>query len=689
MRPVLFMICLVLAVPGTAQVLINEVQCARVPGTDGEGPDGDWVELFNAGKAPVDLGGHILALGMRMVRIQPDHVIKPGEHRVFWCDGGQGPDHLAFKLSRQGGSLLLVAPDGMQVLDMFSWPAMVAGVSMGRTPDGGQAWGFMPGPTPGSRNGMALPRSLPPPVIVQQGGHMAITGAAEAEVRYTMDGSEPRRSSTLYGAPIAVAPGRVLRARAFAPDAVASGDAVFVPLLNDGAWALVVAPEDLTGPEGIANVGLGNHARSGKAWQRQAWVQHGGSAVPIGLSIAGSGSRSLPKRSYKLEVRDRFRGEELIGLPDGGHWKNVMLRADASPNAFLRNAFMEEVANRSGNRVDVQSATPVPLYLNGEFQGLYRVMPAKGNEWLRSLSAGGQLDIVEGPAAVAVRGKAKAYRHALDALRNAAPMDSLARLMDVESLVELACYDLWTGRADHEMNVRAWRPRRPDGRWRWVLYDMDMWSAPDDRTVHRMAAPVVPEAPFLAEILAHPDLQRRLLARLAALCATSLSPKHAIPMLDSLLAQHRGLMERDHGRWSEELNMPTPEEGAQLLREHISKRPDYLFKELAGQVARSLYTITVQVEPVGSGHVELEQLPLDDGQKLKVFGQVPLRFRAVAKEGMEFTGWKGSTGEPEELLLSPNGDRRLTALFRPAGLSSGQGGLHQRLEQQAPVGVAQ
>lgn len=688
MRPVFFLICLVLAFPGTAQVLINEVQCARIPGTDGEGPDGDWVELFNAGRAPVDLGGHILAMGMRMVRIQPDRVINPGEHRVFWCGRDQGPDHLAIKLSWRGGSLLLVAPDGMQVLDMFSWPTMAPGVSLGRVPDGGQAWGFMTAPTPGGSNGKALPRSLPPPVIVQQGDRLVITGAVEAELRFTTDGSEPQQNSRLYEAPIAVLPGMVLRTRAFAHDAVASGDAVFVPALNDGAWALVVAPEDLTGPEGIANVRLGNHARSGKAWQRKAWVQHGGSAMPIGLSIAGSGSRSLPKRSYKLEVRDRFGGEGLIGLPDGGYWKNVMLRADGSPNAFLRNAFMEEVAHRGGNKVDVQPAMPVPLYLNGEFQGLYRVMPAKGNEWLGSLNAGGPVDIVEGPAAVAVRGSAKAYRHALDALRKAAPIDSLARLMDLESLVELACYDLWTGRADHEMNVRAWRPRRPDGRWRWVLYDMDMWSAPDDRTVHRMAAPVVPEAPFLTEILAHPDLQRRLLARLAALCATSLSPEHAIPMLDSLLAQHRGLMERDHRRWSEELNMPLPDDGAELLRKHISRRADYLFKELADQVGRSLYTITVQVEPAGSGHVELEQLPLDDGQKLKVFGQVPLRFRAVAKEGMEFAGWKGNTGEPEELLLSPNGDRRLTALFRPAGLSS-QGGLHQRLKQQPPVGVAQ
>lgn len=668
-----------------AQVRINELQCTRAPDSDGRGIAGDWVELYNAGPRTVDLNGYRLVLNGRTQRSIPGLSIAPEGSCVLWCDrtSEPGDDHIDLRLPRSGGTLLLIAPNGSSVLDVFHWPALPPGVSIGRRTDGGQEWGFFKEPTPGRPNGgsIAASRSLQMPVITEYAGAVRITSEdRDADLRYTSDGGLPSPGSHRYDGPMHLPQGTVVRARSFAPGAVPSTEVVLTVGAPDTAWALAVPPRDLLGPRGIADTSSGNHARKGREWQRQAWSQHGKKSIPVGIAIAGSGSRSLPKRNFKLMVRDRFSGEDPMTLPDGTTWKDVMLRADGSPDAFLRNLFMEETARRSGSRVDVQPSSPVPLYLNGRYEGLYRAMPAKGKEWVRSLNGGEAAEIIEGPGARAVSGRAKHYLRMIKVLTGGQSADSLANILDMGSLVELACFDLWTGRADHDLNVRCWRPRARDGRWRWVMFDMDQWAPAEDRTVQRMCSAAAPETPFLPQLLAESGLRERLLARLSALAATTLSPDGAKLLADSLFFRYRDAMERDHARWGAELEQPAPDASYGDLLTHIAERNKNLFEQLSRYTGLQPRSVAVHIEPAGAGIVEVEDLVLPGSQReFTAFSGVPLHFRAMAIPGMEFAGWKGAEGEGQELVVAPERNLRITAMFRPVGVSR-HGGLQQGLE---------
>ncbi len=678
--PVLLLSCI--AFSAQAQVRINELKCTRTAGTGGQGPDGDWLELYNAGPRAVDLANYVLALDGRLQPLPTGMIMGPGQYHVFWCDQAPelGPDHLPFSLPRKGGSLLLVAPDRTNVLDIFNWPELPPGTSIGRKRDGAKAWGFFPEPSPGQANTGAVARLLPMPEFNVRADSLSIHSTADATPRYTLDGSVPDDGSPLYTRPLRIAPGTVVTARNFAANGVPSPCAVFTTATPDSAWALVVAPKDWTGPVGIADVPSGNHARKGKAWQRQAWLQRQGLTVPVGLSLAGSGSRSLPKRNFKLLARDRFGSDGTIAMADGSTWHEVLLRADATPHAFLRNLFMEEVARRSGGRVDVQPSFPLHLFLNGKDQGLYRVLPAKGKEWLRRLNDGQEVDIIEGPGAQAVAGNAKSYMQMLRAIAGGAPLNSLSSTLDAASLVEMACFDLWTGRADHELNVRCWRPRQAGGRWRWVMYDMDQWAPPEDRTVQRMSAAGLPETPFLPQLLADHGFRDLLLARISALMATTLSPDRSGPMVDSLYARHRAAMAMDRDLWQGLMEVPSPEEAYSSLLAQVHDRNRALLGQLAKYTGAEVRTLDVKVEPAGAGRVMLEDLPLTGtGYAVKAFTGVTLHLRAVPGPGMEFAGWKGAEGNGDRLVVAPVRNMRITALFRPVAVSR-QGGLKQRLE---------
>lgn len=664
-----------------AQMRINEVHCTRAPGSDGKGNAGDWIEVYNAGNSPTDLLGYTFAITGMIQRIETSVLVPAKGYRVLWCDNtsDEGPDHLALSLPRLGATLLLIAPDRVTVLDLFAWPALPAGVSMGRERDGERAWGYFAVPTPGYSNlrSLAATRCLAMPTIRIDGDRALITATNDATIHFTLDGTLPQSDSPLYTTPILAGTGAVLRARCFAKDAIPSPCAQYSLGIPDDAWALTISPEDLWGEHGIADRTSGNYARKGPKWQRSAGLQHGSDPdiLPVGIAISGSGSRSLAKKNFRLFARDRFGSDGPIQLPDGSAWREVMLRGDATANAFLRNSFIAEVVHRSGDRVDVQASTSMPLYINGRFQGLYRMMPAKNTAWAERLNAEEPVDLIEGPGVRVVSGSSAPYKRMLNAIADHAPFDTLDRLVDMGSLIDLACFDLWTGRADHDLNVRSWRPRTKNGRWRWVLFDMDLWSTPKDLTVQRMCSSSQLETPFLPQLLGMPETRDLLLARLSTLLATTLSADRAGALADSLIGTHRTAMRDDLACWKDSLEMPSPDASHEQLLTHIRQRSAPLLKQLATKTGKRIVELELVVDPPTSGSLILEGLPLtDDRKSVSVFSDVPIGLVAIPSVGMEFAGWRGADGEGAALFVAASKGRRIVATFRPIAVSR-QGGL--------------
>jgi len=80
--------------------------------------------------------------------------LPPGGHILIWADGDvdQGPLHTAFKLSAGGEVVALFDSDGSTLLDLVQFGPQVPDISYGRLADGGDQWGSMVRPTPGSAN---------------------------------------------------------------------------------------------------------------------------------------------------------------------------------------------------------------------------------------------------------------------------------------------------------------------------------------------------------------------------------------------------------------------------------------------------------------------------------------------------------------------------------------------------------
>jgi hypothetical protein len=144
-------------VPDVSDLVINEVMGNnKTTYGDEYNEYDDWIELYNSGNEPIDVGGLYLSDSLAnpsLFRISSEHsdstTIVPGGYLVLWADDDseQGILHLGFKISKTGETLG-VFDYTEELIDSTSYPFISPNLSWGRTLDGDNIWTSFQAPTP-------------------------------------------------------------------------------------------------------------------------------------------------------------------------------------------------------------------------------------------------------------------------------------------------------------------------------------------------------------------------------------------------------------------------------------------------------------------------------------------------------------------------------------------------------------
>ena len=132
------------ATEGLEGVRISEVQnhnALTLPNADGSGPA--WIELENAGDAPVSLKGLCLTRDTKLNKtlVFPDIRMEPGAFLLVYADGkgiaaADGALHAPFRLPKSGAHTLYLYDSTQKLLDEVAVPAMQADESLCRDAGG-------------------------------------------------------------------------------------------------------------------------------------------------------------------------------------------------------------------------------------------------------------------------------------------------------------------------------------------------------------------------------------------------------------------------------------------------------------------------------------------------------------------------------------------------------------------------
>lgn len=142
------------------QLVINEFMASNSSTfADPFGEYDDWIEIYNPGDTPVDMGRFYFSdsedpFDDRIPGNAAEKTtIQPGGYLIFWADGEteQGPNHLKFRLGATGETISLYYKDG-RLIDSRKFGIQSTDVSEGRSPNGSTTWVKFNNPTPGAAN---------------------------------------------------------------------------------------------------------------------------------------------------------------------------------------------------------------------------------------------------------------------------------------------------------------------------------------------------------------------------------------------------------------------------------------------------------------------------------------------------------------------------------------------------------
>ena len=520
---VLLIVAVLAAVAAAARaqtVVVNEYMSSNTATRrDADGAWSDWIELYNATASPVNLAGCWLSddAALPLKWQFPQGTVPAHGWLLVWASDKNkvtagGELHTNFKLSASGEPVLLTAADGVTRLDTAPAVALTSDQSYGRVGDGGGSWAVFPVSTPARANGSPTSTVATPQFSASAGFHatdfLLVLGIADpaAQIRYTLDGSEPTATSTLYAAPItiddragdpavyALIPSNfydtgheawrppvgdidkitVVRARAFrdglTPSAVATRSFIVGPDVASRCFfpvlSLVSDPVNLFSDSiGIYVPGdtydpnlpwSGNYFGSGSTWERPVHVElfdQAGATVlsqDAGVRVSGTWTVRLPQKSLKLYAGTQY-GDPTFStqlFPDLPYteWARFRVRNSGDDWGYLgfRDLCLHEMFR--GRGFDTQAGRPVIQFLDGEYWGLANLRDEYSRYYYERAYGipEGDVVVLENDAVIddGPAGCDLPYRALRDYVA-AHDMNDAAAFAHVDSLMDVANYISW------------------------------------------------------------------------------------------------------------------------------------------------------------------------------------------------------------------------------------------------------
>ena len=390
----------------------------------------DWIEIRNNSGAAVDLAGWYLSdnpADLRKWQFPSTAATSPlpnNGYLIVFADGSAnavvlGQLHASFKLSAGGEYLALIEPDGETVAYQYNpeFPNQSANISYGI--DGGTGvLAYFATPTPGTANGQAIADAVQFSVTSRTFSasfNLVLSVASPATtIRYTLDGSVPTASSTIYASPITINATTRVRARSFKSGLVDGPirSETFFHLAADATTFASELPVVV-----IDNFGAGEIPHPTNATRQVCQMMifepvNGVCSLTNSPSVASRagirrrGESSLRSTGSKPNISVETWGEvdeegqsiKPLGMPADTDW--ILYAPWTIDTAMIRNPFMYETSNEVG-RYAVRTRY-VEVFLNygggsitnaGDYYGLYILMEKikQGTD---------RVDIAELPASV-------------------------------------------------------------------------------------------------------------------------------------------------------------------------------------------------------------------------------------------------------------------------------------------------
>ena len=503
--------------PSEAQVVINEFMQSNIDcimDDLNDFPD-SWVELYNAGSAPVDMSEFSIGTSIKANKAYklPKQTLNANDYVLVYCDKEEKSWHTSFRLE-SGKDCAIYLFRGSEIEDSIpsglkKQPA--PNIAYGRKTDASDEWGYMAVPTPKAANcGTTYSKILGNPVFSIPGMVYAdktkpLTleislpeGSPEGTViRYTTDGKEPTEASKRYTAPISFSTTTVVRAKLFC-------DGYMSPRSTTHSYIMLGRKADLAVVSVVSDakyftdskIGIFSDSKSFDGtenykhnWRRpinyELFETNGEESKLNQLCearVTGGASRGCALKSMGLYANKRF-GEKRFNYeffpdqrPGITDFKSVMMRNAGNDfdYIYMRDAVIQRIMSENVD-IDWQAWRPAIFLLNGQYKGILNIRERSNEDNIYTNYDGLEdIDMVENWYELK-EGDYDEWKAFMDFYQaHGHSYEEYDKIMDVREFMNVMILNLFFCNLDFPgNNIVWWKPQAEGGRWRVIVKDID------------------------------------------------------------------------------------------------------------------------------------------------------------------------------------------------------------------------
>ncbi|MDG5814254.1 CotH kinase family protein [Chitinispirillales bacterium ANBcel5] len=459
----------------------------------------------------------------------------------------------------------------------------------------------------------------------------------------------------------------------------------------------------------------GNFVMRGDEWEREGNFELFGDdgslrfSQGVGYRIHGGWSRRFPQKSLRVYARNRYGNRilehQFFSDRPYDQYRRILLRN--SGNDFERTHFKDGalqvmVANMD---METQGFKPTVVFINGEYWGIKNIRDRFDRHYLEMVH-GVDPDNVDHLTAMGRSTLEAEVKHGCathydemvqfivnNDMRVRDNYEKVKTYMDVENYLNYYAIqvfiantdwphnnnDFWRLRTDYDPNA----PAGHDGRWRWMLYDLDFGLGLWQNDVYTnmldqiLDESVVDNGLFI-NLMENQDFRFKFINHVADMLNSYFTSDHMLGVMDSIQALIEPEIERHINRWFEYRGMEDWRDDIRDIRQFSRQRQEVVENQLRERFGLGeMREVTLDTDTT-YGYIKINSLTINSNLpnteesvypwRGSYFSGNPIRLKGAPKEGYQVYRWivNGHEYLGQEIEIEPLRDIQVEAFFQEA-----------------------
>ncbi len=627
--------------------------------------------------------------------------------------------HTNFKIASTGESIYLSNPEQI-IVDSIPAISLQPNLSYGRKPDGANDFYIFENSTPNSSNTTEGFKEIVDDPIFSltkrvfnspQQLTFLNTGGSNIKIYYTTNGEMPDTTKNLYSSPIEINNTTVIRAKAYSQNYLPSKTVSQTFLINENTdlpiVSLITDPYNFWDPDsGIYTIGRDTtleypffDANFWQNWERPIHVEfldkNGNLQLEqdAGVKIYGQWSRANAQKSLALHARKRY-GENYFNYKffdnvDLNKFGALVLRNSGNDweKTMLRDGFMQSFADEVG--IDRLAFRPSIVFINGKYWGIHNLREKINKTYIATHHNidKNNIDLLEGNEEV-VAGDDEDYKQLRmfindEDLSIDENYEYVKSQMDIDNFINYNLIEIFIANTDWPSNnIKYWKEKNSDSKWRWILYDTDFgfqYADTNNYAHNTLEFALEKDGPnwpnpswatlFLRKLIENENFKNKFVNHFADFRNTIFKTETVKNKITKYKTKIKNEIKKHIERWHT-FTYSRWEQNIGTLYLFADKRLAYLTGYFINKFhLAELEKININISEKKAGTIELNSLKINyfpwEG---KYFSNIPITLKAVAKPGYKFIKWEGDVETKNaEISVTISEAKTITAVFEKVG----------------------